>query len=100
VHSKQSRIYDLQTGLQVIDGSEAYLSYLTAATAGRLYNPHSFDALDSTYAKFADELRHQYALYYTPADKKRDGRFRRVEVETKNPAYKATTRIGYFAPKS
>ena len=100
VHFNQLRIDDLQRGLQVLDGSEANLADLTAATGGRLYKPHSFDALDSTYAEVADELRHQYALYYTPADKKRDGRFRRVEVETKNPAYKATTRIGYFAPKS
>ena len=100
VHFNQLRIDDLQRGLQVLDGSEANLAQLTAATGGRLYKPHSFDALDSTYAEVADELRHQYALYYTPADKKRDGRFRRVEVETKNPAYKATTRIGYFAPKT
>ena len=99
VHFNQLRIDDLQRGLKVLDGSEANLADLTAATGGRLYKPHSFDALDSTYAEVADELRHQYALYYTPADKKRDGRFRRVEVETKNPAYKATTRIGYFAPK-
>ena len=100
VHFNQLRIDDLQRGLQVLDLSERNLADLTAATGGRLYRPHSFDALDSTYAEVADELRHQYALYYTPADKKRDGRFRRVEVETKNPAHKATTRIGYFAPKS
>lgn len=100
VHFNQLRIDDLQRGLQVLDGSEKNLADLTAATGGRLYKPRSFDALDSTYAEVADELRHQYALYYTPADKKRDGRFRRVEVETKNPAYKATTRIGYFAPRS
>lgn len=100
VHFNQLRIDDLQRGLQVLAGSEANLADLTAATGGRLYKPFSFDALDSTYAEVADELRHQYALYYTPGDKKRDGRFRRVEVETKNPAYKATTRIGYFAPRS
>jgi Ca-activated chloride channel homolog len=100
VHFNQLRIDDLQRGLQILDGSETNLAQLTAATGGRLYKPLSFDALDSTYAEVADELRHQYALYYTPLDKKRDGRFRRVEVETKNPAYKATTRIGYFAPRS
>jgi VWFA-related protein len=100
VYFNRLRIDDLKRGLQVLDGSEANLAELTAATGGRLYKPHSFDALDSTYAEVADELRHQYALYYTPNDKKRDGRFRRVEVETKNPGYKATTRIGYYAPRS
>ena len=100
VHFNQLRIDDLKLGLQVLDVSETNLGELTSATGGRLYRPLTFDALDSTYAEVADELRHQYALYYTPLDKKRDGRFRRVEVETKNPAYKATTRIGYFAPRS
>jgi VWFA-related protein len=100
VYFNRLRIDDLKRGLQVLDGSEANLAELTAATGGRLYKPHSFDALDSTYAEVADELRHKYALYYTPSDKKRDGRFRRVEVETKNPGYKATTRIGYYAPRS
>lgn len=100
VHFNQLRIDDLRRGLQILDLSEQNLADLTAATGGRLYKPQTFDALDSTYAEVADELRHQYALYYTPLDKARDGRFRRVEVETKNPAYKATTRIGYFAPRS
>lgn len=100
VHFNQLRIDDLRRGLQILDLSEQNLADLTAATGGRLYKPQTFDALDSTYAEVADELRHQYALYYTPLDKARDGRFRRVEVETKNPAFKATTRIGYFAPRS
>jgi Ca-activated chloride channel homolog len=59
-----------------------------------------FDALDSIYAEVADELRHQYALYYTPLNKVRDGGFRRVRVQMKNSSLDATTRIGYFAPKS
>ena len=100
VHFNQLRIDDLRRGLQILDLSEQNLADLTAATGGRLYKPQTFDALDSTYAEVADELRHQYALYYTPLDKARDGRFRRVEDETKNPAFKATTRIGYFAPRS
>jgi len=100
VHFNQLRIDDLRRGLEILDLSEDNLAGLTAATGGRLYKPQTFDALDSTYAEVADELRHQYALYYTPFDKARDGRFRRVEVETKNPGYKATTRIGYFAPRS
>jgi Ca-activated chloride channel family protein len=94
----QIRIDDLREGLRVIDVSEERLVQLTTATGGRLYKPASFDALDSTYAEVADELRHQYSLYYTPLNKNRDGSFRQVHVETTTPAYKATTRIGYFAP--
>jgi VWFA-related protein len=99
VRFNELRIGDLREGLRVLDESERSLAQLTAATGGRLYRPKSFEALDATYAEVADELRHQYALYYTPLDKKRDGRFRRVRVETADPSLKVAARIGYFAPR-
>ena len=96
----QLRIEDLREGLRVLDRSEQNLAQLAQATGGRLYRPTAFNALESTYAEVADELRHQYALYFTPVNKARDGSFRRVRVETANPAYKPHTRVGYFAPKT
>ncbi len=98
VRFNQLRIDDLKEGLRVLDLSEKRLEELTAATGGRLYKPRTFQALDSTYAEVADELRHQYGLYYPPLNKNRDGNFRRVRVEMTNPSFKAQTRIGYFAP--
>jgi VWFA-related protein len=100
VRFNQIRINDLREGLRVLDLSEQMLAQLTAATGGRLYKPQSFAGLEATYAEVAEELRHQYALYYTPLNKTRDGGFRRVRVETTNPAYQSHTRVGYFAPKS
>lgn len=100
VRFNQLRIDDLREGLRVLDQSETNLGQLTAATGGRLYKPQSFDKLDSTYMEVAEELRHQYALYYAPLNKARDGGFRRVRVETTNSFYQTQTRIGYFAPKS
>lgn len=96
----QVHIDRLRLGLQALDQSEENLAQLAKATGGRLYRPPTFDALESTYAEVADELRHQYALYFTPMNKARDGSFRRVRVETANPAYRPQTRVGYFAPKS
>src|SRR5215204_7654435 len=96
----QLRIDDLREGIRVLDQSENNLAQLTAATGGRLFKPLSFAALESTYAEVADELRHQYALYYTPLNKTRDGGFRRVKVETANPSFRSQTRVGYFAPKT
>jgi Ca-activated chloride channel family protein len=93
------QIDDLRLGLRALDESEQMLEQLTAATGGRLFKPRSFDALESTYAEVAEELRHQYALYYTPLNKNRDGAFRRVRVETTNPVYHPLTRVGYFAPR-
>lgn len=90
------RIDDLRAGLLALDQSDDLLEQLTAATGGKLYKPLSFDGLESTYAEVAEELRHQYALYYTPLDKRRDRVFRRVRVETSNPTYQTRTRKGYF----
>jgi VWFA-related protein len=96
----QVTIDRLRLGIKVLDQSEENLAQLAQATGGRLYKPLSFDALESTYAEVADELRHQYALYFTPLNKARDGSFRKVRVETVNPALYPHTRVGYFAPKS
>ena len=100
IRFNQVNIDRLRLGLKVLDQSEENLAQLAQATGGRLYRPTSFDALESTYAEVADELRHQYALYFTPLNKSRDGSFRRVRVEMTNPAFHPQTRVGYFAPKS
>ncbi len=100
VKFNQVNIDRLKLGLKVLDQSEENLARLAEATGGRLYRPLTFDALESTYAEVADELRHQYALYFTPLNKMRDGSFRRVRVEMTNPSYRSQTRVGYFAPKS
>jgi Ca-activated chloride channel family protein len=100
VKFNQVAIDRLRLGLRVLDQSEENLAQLAQATGGRLYKPLTFDALESTYAEVADELRHQYALYFTPLNKARDGSFRRVRVETANPSYRPQTRVGYFAPKT
>lgn len=97
VRFNQLRIGDLQEGLRVLSLSERNLEQIADATGGRLYTPDSFDALGSVYAEVADELRSQYALYYTPLDTKRDGRFRSVQALTKDQALKVSTRTGYYA---
>jgi VWFA-related protein len=95
----QLRIEDLSESLRVIDASERNLDALTAATGGRLYKPASFAGLDQIYAEVAEELRSQYALYYTPLDKARDGRFRRVEVRVSDATMRVSARVGYYAPR-
>jgi len=38
-----------------------------------------------------------YLLYYTPADYRPDGRFRKVTVKVRNSAYRVSHRLGYIA---
>jgi VWFA-related protein len=93
------RIDDLRLGLDALDQSELHLEQLTAATGGRLYKPATFHDLEKTYAEVADELRHQYTLYYAPLNSKRDGKFRNLRVETTDTTHRTSARIGYYAPK-
>jgi Ca-activated chloride channel family protein len=99
VRLNQIRIDDFRLGLAALNESEGNLEELTAATGGKLFKPISFNDLERTYAEVADELRHQYTLYYSPLNIRRDGQFRRVRVETTNPAHRVAARIGYYAPK-
>ena len=98
VRFNQLRIGDLREGLRVLDASEQNLEAMTRSTGGRLYRPQSFRSLERVYAEIADELRHQYAIYYTPRGAARDGRFRRVRVEVPGRDYEVATRVGYYAP--
>lgn len=99
VRFNRLRIADLRESLRVLDASESGLERLAEATGGRVYRPESFDALDGIYAEVADELRRQYALYYTPSNAAADGGFRRVSVSTRDPGLRVRARVGYFAPR-
>lgn len=100
VRFNELRIGDLREGLRVLDASDRNLEQLTRATGGRFYRPASFGALDRVYTEIAEELRHQYAVYYTPTNPARDGSFRRVRVEINGRPLRVNTRVGYFAPRS
>ena len=99
VYFNSLRIDALREGLRVLDASEQNLASLCATTGGRLHRPESFDALGDLYRGIAEELRQQYALYYRPLNKARDGSFRRVRVEVKTPGTQVTARVGYYAPR-
>jgi VWFA-related protein len=48
----------------------------------------------------AAELRSQYTLGYTPTNRARDGKFRKVRVKVKRKGLKVQARRGYYAPRS
>lgn len=99
VRFNQLRIDDLRMGLAAISESERNLEQLTRATGGRLYKPTTFNDLEKTYAEVAEELRHQYTLYFSPLNTKRDGQFRRLRAETTKGTHQVSARVGYYAPK-
>ena len=55
--------------------------------------------LKKALEEVSNELRSQYYIGYTPANRKPDGTFRKVEIHTKSQDYRVQARKGYYAPK-
>jgi Ca-activated chloride channel family protein len=71
-------------------------------TGGRAYGANTLTQLPSIAEKIAIELHNQYVLGYYPANKEKDGKYRKVEVKIHAaaglPTLKARWRTGYYAP--
>ena len=72
---------------------------LSEETGGRAISANSEKKLAQAFDEIAEELRTQYTLGYYPSNTTRDGKFRKVRVETANHDLKVLTRKGYYAPK-
>jgi Ca-activated chloride channel family protein len=79
--------------------ARSFLYWLAEETGGLVFQPTASKQLAAIYASILDELGSQYVLGYTSDNPKRDGRFRRITVELKQPQLKLRHRRGYDAPK-
>lgn len=71
---------------------------LAQETGAQAFFPQHVSELKSVYATIAQELASQYALAYSPANSRSDGRFRRIVVQvTARPELRLRTRSGYTA---
>jgi VWFA-related protein len=69
-------------------------------TGGRYVNSPQGDRLDDEFNGIVDELRNQYTLTYYSTNRKRDGRWRKLNVNVSRQGVTARARRGYWAPKS
>ena len=80
---------------------EGSLRKVAERTGGRAFFPSNERELRDAFAQIQRDLREQYLVAYSPANKTRDGSYRRVEIQVTNPALvkelKLTYRPGYFA---
>ncbi len=78
------------------------LNELADQTGGREYAVENVAELPDIAAKISVELRNEYLLGYTPKNRERDGKYRRVQVKLNQPRglppLKAYFRLGYYAP--
>lgn len=83
----------------IIDGTslEGQLSLLARRTGGNAYYPRRARELSEFYDRVADELKHQYSIYYTSTNQRRDGSWRRIAVSVPGGEYTVKAREGYYA---
>jgi VWFA-related protein len=72
---------------------------MTNETGGRMIEVRSEKDLQKAFDQLSEELRSQYTLGYTPTNLARDGKFRRVRIETTKSDTKVLARQGYYAPR-
>jgi Ca-activated chloride channel family protein len=71
---------------------------------GEVFFPKDLTSLDTIFSQLAALLRAQYAVSFYSKNEDRDGNYRTLKVNVKNPNFKIgslkiRTRKGYYAPK-
>jgi VWFA-related protein len=69
------------------------------ATGGRAFFPFKISDVANAFSEIQDELRSQYAVSYNPADFKKDGHFRSIDITADNKKYRVRARKGYYSPR-
>ncbi len=81
---------------------EGVLKKIAEKTGGRAYFPKDETDLRRAFNQIQEEMRSQYLIAYEPVNQKRDGTFRKINIELANPELqkqkvKITSRDGYFS---
>src|SRR5262249_15175527 len=93
-------VYTISTNLTGGGGKhgDKVLERIAEATGGRSYVPFQLTEVANAFAAIQEELRSQYALSYKPADFLADGRYRTIEIATRQKGLHVRSRRGYYAP--
>jgi Ca-activated chloride channel homolog len=94
-------IYAISTNITRDDSDgDKVLKYLAEETGGQAFFPFKIEDLDQSFENIANELRHQYNIFYRPEPLKADGLYHPVTVKTKSRKdLVVRARKGYYAPK-
>ncbi len=79
--------------------NEGVAKKLAEETGGRMIVVKNEKKLEEAFDQISEELRSQYTLGYYPTHTTRDGRFRKIKIETPRKDLQALARKGYYAPK-
>jgi VWFA-related protein len=94
-------IYVISTNITHTDTEgDKVIRYLTQETGGRAFFPFKVEDLEQSFENIANELRHQYNIFYRPDPLKTDGQYHTVDLRVKGRKdLVVRARKGYYAPK-
>ncbi|HEX8736139.1 MAG TPA: VWA domain-containing protein [Pyrinomonadaceae bacterium] len=96
-------IYSIGIGDDFYGGvDESLLRKISERTGGLAFFPRDESDLRKAFTQIQIEMRSQYLIAYEPSNQKRDGTFRKIEIQVANTELakqkvKLTHRQGYFA---
>jgi Ca-activated chloride channel homolog len=82
------------------NSAAAALRTMASRTGGRYIGTPGGKGLRDAFASVVNELGNIYTIGFTPQNRTRDGRWRKLELKLASAGLTARTRQGYFAPKS
>jgi Ca-activated chloride channel family protein len=99
LETSDATIYTIGLGRSVRDHTLAgILDHMAELSGGRAFLIDDASELDRVFGNIVEELSNQYLLSYASSNEKRDGSWRRIQVDVTNKAYRVRHRQGYRAP--
>ena len=94
-------IYCISTNISRIEADgDKVIKYLALETGGQAFFPFKAEDLAQSFENIANELRHQYNVFYRPDPLKTDGLYHTVDLKVKGRKdLIVRARKGYYAPK-
>jgi VWFA-related protein len=95
-------IYTISTNISHIETEgDKVMRYFAEETGGVAFFPFQANDLNQSFENIANELRHQYNLFYAPEPLKNDGQYHHVLIKVKNRKdLIVRARKGYYARKA
>ena len=94
-------IYTISTNITRVEtDGDKVLRYLAGETGGEAFFPFKASDLSQSFENIANELRHQYNLFYRPEPLVTDGKYHTVTLKVKGRKdLIVRCRKGYYAPQ-
>ena len=94
-------VYTISTNITRVEtDGDKVMKYFAAETGGQAFFPFKVEDLSQSFENIANELRHQYNIYYRPEHMKTDGSYQPIAVRVKDRKdLVVRARKGYYAPK-